>query len=322
MSTYGSLAEHMKNGRTLMLDGAVGTQLQAMGVPMDNVSWAAKALHTHPDTVRHMHRKYIECGVDFLTTNTYSSARHNLEPLGLGEATMELNLRAVNLAVEARERFATRPVAIAGSISNFGFTAGGEAVRALHRHANPRSEITEHQARANLDEQARILADAGVDLMIAESTGSMMQRRWVAEACLATGLPTWLGFRVRYNAAADMLESGYSSAAPFEDDLRELLDDVKPDAVALFHSDMDSIDRALPVLAKHWHGIVVVYPEAERADYTATYRDSAVASTVTPDDFAKRALAWRDRGVSVIGGCCGIDVEYIAALRHGLAQDA
>ena len=41
-------------------------------------------------------------GADVLTTNTYSSARHNLEPLGLGDRTAELNLRAVMLARDAR----------------------------------------------------------------------------------------------------------------------------------------------------------------------------------------------------------------------------
>jgi len=42
--------------------------------------------------------------VDIITTNTYASARHNLEPMGLGDLTTELNIRAVVLAQEARDR--------------------------------------------------------------------------------------------------------------------------------------------------------------------------------------------------------------------------
>jgi len=51
-----------------------------------------------------MHATYIKAGVDIITTNTYASARHNLEPMGLGDLTTELNIRAVVLAQEARDR--------------------------------------------------------------------------------------------------------------------------------------------------------------------------------------------------------------------------
>lgn len=134
----------------MLLDGAIGSLLQRLEVPMDNTAWAAIALESHPDTVRHMHSQYLHCGVDIITTNTFSSARHNLEPIGLGDKTWELNYRAVNLALEARDRHATgRDVAIAGSISHFGILVEGEPGLALHRHARPktRNEITESQAR-------------------------------------------------------------------------------------------------------------------------------------------------------------------------------
>ena len=153
-------------GETLLLDGAIGTQLQRLNVPMDNTAWAAKALVTHPSTVLQMHRMYIDQSVDIITTNTYSSARHNLEPLGLGDQVAELNIRAVHLAMEARDRFAQGPLAVAGSISSFGLTISGESERALHRHARGRTEITERQAIANLNEQAKLLEETGVDFTV------------------------------------------------------------------------------------------------------------------------------------------------------------
>ena len=59
------------------------------------------------------------------------------------------------------------------------------------------SETTDAQAQANLREQAEILAEAGVDFILAEATGSTTQRQWVIEACAATGLPVWMGLRCR-----------------------------------------------------------------------------------------------------------------------------
>ena len=50
------LESRISMGEALLLDGAVGTQLQRLGVPMDNTAWAAAALVTHPSTVLQMHR--------------------------------------------------------------------------------------------------------------------------------------------------------------------------------------------------------------------------------------------------------------------------
>ncbi|MFT5115139.1 MAG: S-methylmethionine-dependent homocysteine/selenocysteine methylase [Parasphingorhabdus sp.] len=316
--TYEDLNQRLQNGECLVLDGAIGTQLQRMDVPMDNICWAGKALHTHPDTIRHMHHKYLDCGVDILTTNTYASARHNLEPLGLGDSTRELNIRGVNLAQEARERFANRPVWIAGSVSNFGLTIGGESIRALHRHANSRTQISEQQAIANLQEQAEILADAGVDFLLGESTGSMAQRHWVMQACQSTGLPVWIGFRVRWNEVSNQVEMGYSDQENFADGLKQLLKASKPDCIALFHSTVESTNKALPILRELWDGPVALYPEADRSDYTSSHRDEAVATEITPEEFAKQAAEWKNDGIEVIGGCCGIDVEFIQQLRQAI----
>ena len=98
MVKYQDLKERLGRGEVIVLDGAVGTQLQTMGVPMDPYCWAAIANYSHPYTVRKMHEDYIKAGVDVITTNTYSSAHHNYEPVGLSEQVFELNLRAVVLA--------------------------------------------------------------------------------------------------------------------------------------------------------------------------------------------------------------------------------
>src|SRR6202795_3208679 len=130
MSDYASLAARLAGREVVILDGAVGTQLQKMGVPMNSQAWAATALETHPYTVRQMHERYVRAGVDVLTVNSYSAARHNLVPLGMGDLTRELNLRAVVLAQEARDRCAReRPIYIAGSVSNYGMRTGVEVSR-------------------------------------------------------------------------------------------------------------------------------------------------------------------------------------------------
>ena len=127
MSDYINLRHRLAEHEVIFLDGAIGTQLQSMGVPMDNDAWCALALETHPFTVRRMHENYIRAGVDVITVNTYAAARHNLVPVGLSDKVKELNLRAVILAQDARDACAKdRPVYIAGSVSNYGLLAGAE----------------------------------------------------------------------------------------------------------------------------------------------------------------------------------------------------
>jgi homocysteine S-methyltransferase len=320
MAGYADLKGLLERGEVVLLDGAVGTELQEMSVPMDSTAWAAAALSTHPYTVRQMHERYVRAGADVITTNTYASARHNLEPLGQITLTRELNLRAVVLAQEAAERAGRdRPVLIAGAVSNFGIVTEGEPRAALHPHSPPRTAITAEQARANLREQAEILAEAGVDLLLVESTGGMTHRRWVLEACLATGLPVWLGYKCRQDPGDATVRVGYSSETPLAEGIAEL-SAAGTAVITLFHSGVSDTSAGLRVLREKWPGPIGVYPEASRSDYTATFRDDTEPNAMSPQEYLAQARQWVAEGVQVVGGCCGIGVEYIRALRDGLPR--
>jgi homocysteine S-methyltransferase len=169
-------------GEVLILDGAMGTELQRRGVPMDDVAWDAAALATHPNLVREVHEDYIEAGADVIITNTFATARHVLGPAGMGGQFRALNIRAVALAKEARDNVADGPVSIAGSISTM--SARND------RSYEPRPE----KARENYREQAEVLAESGVDVIALEMMRDLEQTSHAAEAAVATGLPVWVGF--------------------------------------------------------------------------------------------------------------------------------
>lgn len=320
MSDYKDLDKRLAGREVILLDGAVGTQLQRMGVPMSNTAWAATALQTHPFTVRRMHEDYVKAGCDVITVNTYSAAGHNLVPLGMGELVRELNLRAVMLAMDARDRWAKdRPVYIAGSVSNYGLRIGIEVNPKGYGYYAERVETSEAQAKAYLRQQAEILAEAGVDLMLAESTGGTTHRRWVFEACRATGLPVWAGFKCHQDEGSTVPKVGYHSDEPLMQSFDELVS-WGPKAVAVFHSPIAATEAALPLVRQHWKGPIGVYPEAERHDYIATHKNADEATRITPDDFVAKAKAWVGQGVQIVGGCCGIELEYIRPLRDALPR--
>ena len=315
MGDYSSLRKRIDDGEVIILDGAVGTQLQGMGVPIGATAWAAVALDTHPDTVRQMHEAYIRDGVDVITTNTFSSGRQCLEPLGMGDLTRELNLRAVVLAQEARDRAAKeRPVYIGGSVSHYGILVGGEPLPDIFYR--DWSDYTEEQCKANLHEQAEILVEAGVDFLITEATGGTLQRKWVVEACLATGVPTWIGYKCRVDESNGSLKTGYSSDDPFSNDLDTIVP-LGGDLATVFHTKVDDTTKSIPALKEKWAGPIGVYPDADRHDYVRTRQD-ANANQTSPEDFLELARGWVEQGAQVIGGCCGFGFEYIKPLREGL----
>lgn len=195
-------------GKVIILDGATGTELQRRGVPMHGFAWSAAALDTHPEIVRAVHEDYIRAGADVIITNSFSTARHVLEPAGLGDRVRALNQRAVTLAQAARENTrenaaSGRPVAIAGSISSF------------RADGTPAEQLV-----ANYNEQAELLTEAGVDLIALEMMYNVEQAVPAIRAALTTGLPTWVGFscRVARDGSVQLLDG-----SPFAAGLRQAL---------------------------------------------------------------------------------------------------
>ncbi len=314
MSEFRILQERLDHGEVIILDGAIGTQLQEMGLPIYKTAWAATALQMHPSTVQLMHEAYVKAGADILTTNTYASARHNLEPLGLGELTGELNRRAVLLAREARDKAAGgRPVLIAGSISNFGMVTEGEDIASLR----DRSRYTEEQLKANLREQASLLIEAGVDFLLAESTGSNTHRKWVSDACKSTGVPFWVGFKCHREPNDTAVRTGYRSADKFADVLGDVMSH-GGSALSVFHSSIEDTTEALKIALEKWPGPIGAYPDAERRDYMAPTHDHSVENRFSPAEFVRHARSWVELGVQIIGACCGYGPSYIRPLRDAL----
>jgi S-methylmethionine-dependent homocysteine/selenocysteine methylase len=234
----------------------------------------------------------------------------------MGDLTGELNRRAVILAREARDKAGRdRPVLIAGSISNFGMTTSGEDLATLRQ----RTRFTEEQFRANLREQAELLLEAGVDFLLAESTGSNTHRKWVSDACKSTGAPFWVGFKVRREPEDAAVRTGYLSNDGFADVLEDVMSH-GGSVLSVFHSGIDDTSAALEIALKQWPGPLGAYPDAERKDYMSQARDRSAENKVSPEEFARQARQWVESGVQIIGGCCGYGLPYIRPLRDALPQ--
>src|SRR5215831_1847054 len=110
------MAGRLADGELVIIDGGMGSELQAEGVPMDEVAWSARANLEQPEVVQRVHEAYIQAGAEVIIANTFAASRAGLEPAGLGGRVAEANADAVSAALAAREAAADGPVAVAGSM--------------------------------------------------------------------------------------------------------------------------------------------------------------------------------------------------------------
>jgi S-methylmethionine-dependent homocysteine/selenocysteine methylase len=292
------LRQRLDGGEVVVLDGAMGTELEKRGVPMDDAAWSAAALMTHPDTVRMVHEDYIRAGADIITTNTFATARHVLEPAGMGEQFRELNARAVTLAKEARDA-ADGVVSIAGSLSTF-------TARYDYSY-EPRAE----KARANYREQAEVLAESGVDLIALEMMRDIEQTAYAVEAVASTGLTLWIGFSCKTTEGGTvLLWDGENTLAEALE--RVPLSDVS--VLSIMHTLTEDTPPVLREVNRRWSGSLGAYPHSGEF----IMPNWQFIDMISAEDFATEAEGWLELGVRLVGGCCGIGPEHVRLLKERL----
>ena len=317
------LDQKLASGAVVVLDGAIGSEIERLGGDMDAVAWCGMANLTHPDVVRRVHQCYLEAGADVITANTFATCRHVLDGVGRGDEALAITRRAVELAREAIDQAApARPVALAGSMSNHVAWLPDTVA------ADPAFLPSPAQEAANYREMADALAEAGCDLLLMEMMQDVDHALRVTEAAVATGLPVWVGISTSRGPDGRMigwdqvaeedgnLPDGYEQGErlPLETIIDALVA-LGPQAVGIMHSSFRSTTPGLDVLFERWNGPVMAYPEAIGFDAVTRER-----YPVGPDDFASHCRGWVERGVQIVGGCCGTTIHHIRAMVEQLPE--
>ncbi len=307
---FGRLAD----GELVIIDGGMGSQLQAEGVPMDDVAWSARANLEQPDVVRRVHEAYIGAGAEVIIANTFAASRAALEPAGLGSRVAEANRGAVAAALRAREAAATGPVAVAGSMSSF-CPVAMEPGAPGSPLGGPASEHPRFPDLADFREQAGLLADAGADLIALEMIGARGYGRAAWQAAAETGLPVWLGISpVRLDDGTLGTPPELGDGDTFEDLLGALVDPALA-AVTVMHANPEVTLDAIEIIRGHFAGPIGVYAETGGWE-----PPNWVFDGLTPGEYLHEAIAWAESGAKLIGGCCGTGPGHIRALADGLAR--
>ncbi len=293
--------------RPILLDGGMGRELRRRGVPILETIWAANALLVAPDTVRAVHRDYIEAGAELITINTYGVIRADLAKEGVEDRFRELNVLAAKLAQQARDD-AAKPVLIAGSLP---------PLRGSYRPdlVGPSKEI-----EALYREQAEALAPH-VDLFICETMSLAREAHAAASAACATGRPVWVSWTLHEDHSGRLRsEEGIDEAAAAIAELpvqAHLANCCPPESIAAAMPALARLGKPAGGYANAFRPVPMEWELGGGKDGDGLL---ALRDDLDPDHYADHVAHWLDRGAQLVGGCCGTGPEHIARLRELIAE--
>jgi 5-methyltetrahydrofolate--homocysteine methyltransferase len=289
--------------RVLLADGGTGSRVQAMALDVERDYWGREnctdvLVLSRPDIVREIHRGYFAAGADMVETNTFGASPVTLGEFDLADRAFEINRRAGELAREAAAEFADgRHRWVLGSIGP------GTKLPSL-------GNIAYDPLEAALAEQSRGLIAGGVDAILIETCQDPLQIKAavngarIARAAAGTDTPVFVQVTVETTGTL-LVGPDIAAAAAIVQAL-----DVPLIGLNCATGPQEMAEH-LRWLAANWPGLISVLPNAGLPELV----DGRTHYPLRPADLA----TWMERfvaedGVNLIGGCCGTNIEHIAAL--------
>ncbi|MFC0244951.1 methionine synthase [Falsochrobactrum ovis] len=312
--------------RILILDGAMGTQIQSLGFHEEHFRgerFASCDCHlqgnndlltlTQPKAIEEIHYAYAMAGADIIETNTFSSTSIAQADYGMQDVVYDLNRDGARLARRAvlraqqkdgRRRFVAgalgptnRTASLSPDVNNPGFRA-----------------VTFDELRIAYAEQIRGLVDGGSDIILIETIFDTLNAK--AAIFAAEEVFTEKGIRLPLMISGTITDlSGRTLSGQTPTAFWYSLRHAKPFTIGLNCALGANAMRAhLAEIAGVADTFVCAYPNAGLPNEFGLYDESPEAMAAQISDFAREGL------VNVVGGCCGSTPEHISAIREEVAK--
>ncbi len=298
--------------RVLLCDGAMGSRTQALDLDLDRDFWGQENCTeilnlSRPDLVREIHLGYLRAGADMVETNTFGGSPITLAEFDLQDRAVEINRRAAELAREAIGEMASdgRDRFVLGSIGP------GTRLPTL-------GHVSYDELEAALASQAGGLLAGGVDGYLIETCQDLLQvkaavngvRKALGER--TAEIPVFVNVTVETTGTM-LVGADIASAATVLNAL-----DVQMIGLNCATGPQEMAEH-VRWLGENWPGLVAVLPNAGLPELV----DGQTSYPLKPDALASWLARFvEEDGINLIGGCCGTDIEHIAALDEMLRQRA
>ncbi len=308
----------LQDGKTLILDGGLATELEHRGFDLNDPLWSGKILLENPDVIRQVHLDYLYAGADCIITATYQTTFQGLKARGLTQTeSAELMRLAVRLALEARDEFWSvktnhtnreRPL-VAASVGPYGaYLADGSEYRG--DYGLTVDELADfHRPRWNL------LAQTDADFLLCETVPSLLEaqayHQLVTESAEGQSMVK-AALCFTFNNSQSISDQTKLS------NIQSLLFDYAnfvgvgvnctppqylPEIINQFQE-----QTSLPIIA---------YPNSGE---TWDAQAHCWHGTTHPEEFGTAVREWRRMGAALIGGCCRTGPKHIRAISERLRK--
>ncbi len=297
------------NNQVLLLDGAMGTQIQGASLTVEEDYWGQENCSeilnlSRPDFIRNVHMKYLSAGSDAVETNTFGGSHITLGEFGLEDKTIEINRRACELAHEAiaefkdgRQRFVIGAIGPGTKLPSLGHIGFDELEKSFALQA---------EGLLQGDADAFLIETSQDPLQIKSAIAGIRS----AQAKMNRTLPIMVQVTVETTGTM-LVGSDIAAAATI---IHAMGVDVMGLNCATGPQEMADHVRWL---SQNWPNLISVLPNAGLPEM----HQGHVHFPLSPDEMAK----WMERflkedGINIIGGCCGTNENHIAALNGMLEK--
>jgi 5-methyltetrahydrofolate--homocysteine methyltransferase len=299
--------------RVLLLDGAMGSQIQARNLTLDDF-WGQENCSeilnlSRPELIREIHEGYLRAGSDAVETNTFGGSPITLAEFGLEARAGEINRAAARLAREAIEAVAGdgRPRFVIGSIGP------GTKLPSL-------GHVSYRELEAAFAVQAEGLIAGGSDALLIETCQDPLQIKAAVNGCRhafvrrAKELPLMVQVTIETTGAM-LVGTDIAAAATIVEALGV------PVMGLNCATGPKEMAEHVRYLAQNWRGLVSCLPNAGLPELRCGHTHYPLSA----DELASWARRFiLEDGINIVGGCCGTTAEHIRALDamlRGLAED-
>jgi S-methylmethionine-dependent homocysteine/selenocysteine methylase/SAM-dependent methyltransferase len=304
---YARLARMIASDQCVILDGANGTELiKVRGGPpeVEEEVWGLTALLDAPADVARVHRGYIDVGCDVVCTNTW----------GLPTALRDPSVRLSDHSEPVHWMdIARRAVALARSAAADAGRADDVAVA-----FSLNGDVDTPDGRETIHLLSRAFEEEPPDLILLETLSLVRTSTYATvEALLDTGIPVWLSFRrCRHGVCGVYGEHWGGPEGDAFGRAARRFEEMGVGALAINCIPPDHVAGMLAWLRDFTDMPLGVYPNLGYLSVAGWREETGVEG----GEYARLALNWRAEGAQIIGGCCGVRPEHLAAARAALAD--
>ena len=311
MSRADRIREIIKS-RFLVIDGAMGTQIQDMEIPesawLDESGESQEGCNellnaTAPDIIRKIHKRYAVAGADMIKTNTFGAMPWVLDEYGLGDRAYELSKKGAELVKEICSEYSTpdKPRFVLGSIGP------GTKLPSL-RHIDYQTMYDGYI------QTCEGLIDGGCDIFLLETCQDPLQIKAALHAAQEANRRKGSDLPIMVSVTIEL--SGTMLIGTDAETITAIMEPF--DILSLGFNcgtGPDQVKKHISILSKKCKFPISIHSNAGLPQNRGGYTFYPMG----PDEFAKKELEFCEfDGVSFLGGCCGTTPQHIHALVKAL----